>query len=302
MSEAPESEEPLVEVGRYSRLPAARERGLVVAAMELPYWIKRQRREWVLFVQERSTDAVRKELAAFETEESQRPPLRTLLPGEKIPTFSLYIAGWTLLGFFWVQLRAGERWVERGSAEESAISHGEWWRTFTALTLHADASHLAANLATGLLFAAFVIPRLGAGLSWLAILLSGALGNALNAWGYRGESHDSIGASTACFGALGILVGAELISRWNEPRHRSAWQLILPLGAGLALLAYLGVGDEGKNIDYMAHGWGFAVGIAEGAAAAALQAKERLPALAQRAAGLATLALVALCWVLALRR
>jgi rhomboid protease GluP len=301
MSEAPETDQPLAEAGRYPRLSAARERGLVVAALELPYWIKRKKGEWVLLVEERSLEAVRKELAAFESEESLRPPLRTLLPAEKIPTFSLYVAGWILLGSFLVQLRAGERWLERGSAEGSAILHGQWWRTITALTLHADASHLAANIATGLLFAAFVIPRLGAGFTWLAIVFSGALGNALNAWGYRGESHDSIGASTACFGALGILVGAELLSRWSEPRHRSAWQLILPLGAGLALLAYLGVGDEGKNIDYMAHGWGFAVGIAEGAAAVVLRMKERLPVLAQRAAGVAALALVALCWALALR-
>ena len=179
--------------------------------------------------------------------------------------------------FFVQQLRAGEAWLERGSAEGNAILHGAWWRTITALTLHADVSHLVANLATGLLFAAFVISRLGAGSAWLAILLSGAIGNTLNAWGYRGEYHASIGASTACFGALGILVGAELISRWSEPRQRSAWQLILPLGAGLALLAYLGVGDEGKSIDYMAHGWGFAVGVAEGAALVALRAKERLP-------------------------
>jgi membrane associated rhomboid family serine protease len=302
MSEAPETDQPLAEAGRYPGLPAARERGLVVAALELPYWIKRESGEWVLFVEERSIEMVRRELAAFESEESQRPPMRTLLPAEKIPTFSLYVAGWVLIGSFLVQLRAGERWLERGSAEGSAILHGAWWRTITALTLHADASHLTANLATGLLFAAFVIPRLGSGFTWLAIVLGGALGNALNAWGYRGEAHDSIGASTACFGALGILVGAELISRWSEPRQRSGWQLILPLGAGLALLAYLGVGDEGKNIDYMAHGWGFAVGIAEGASAVALRLKERAPAPAQRAAGVATLALVALCWALALRR
>jgi len=142
---------------------------------------------------------------------------------------------------------------------------------------------------------------LGGGLAWLAILLSGALGNALNAWGYRGEHHDSIGASSACFGALGILVGAELFARWSEPRQRNTWQLILPIGAGLGLLAYLGVGDEGKSIDYMAHGWGFAVGIVEGAVAVALRAKERLPAAAQRIAGLATLALLAVCWSLARR-
>jgi membrane associated rhomboid family serine protease len=189
--------------------------------------------------------------------------------------------------------------VERGTADSRAILHGEWWRTITALTLHGDASHIFANLVTGLLFAAFAISRLGSGVAWLTILLSGALGNALNAWGYRGEEHLSIGASTACFGALGILVGAELAARWRDHQQRSAWQLILPLGAGLGLLAYLGVGDEGKTIDYMAHAWGFAVGLIEGAAALALRLKERTPVRLQMAAGCATLALLASAWALA---
>ena len=299
MSEAPESKPPLVEAGRYSRLSAARDRGLVVAALELPYWIEREADEWVLLVEQDAIEAVRQELVEFETEETQRPPLRVLFPEEKIPTFSLYLAGCLLSGGYFVQQVVGEDWLERGAADSRAILHGEWWRTITALTLHADGPHILANLATGLLFAAFVIPRLGAGFAWLTILLSGALGNALNAWGYRGDSHISIGASTACFGALGILVGVDLLSRWSEHQQRSAWQLILPLGAGLALLAFLGVGDEGKTIDYMAHGWGFTVGIVEGAAAIALRVKDRAPGRLQEVAGGATLALVALSWALA---
>jgi membrane associated rhomboid family serine protease len=247
-------------------------------------------------------EVVRKELAAFESEESERPPARTLLPAEKVPTFPLFLGGWLLATSFLVQQLAGPRWLERGSAEGHAILHGEWWRTITALTLHADGPHIVANLATGLLFAAFVGARLGGGLGWLAILLSGALGNTLNAWTYRADSHDSIGASTACFGALGILVGAELFARWSAPHQRNTWQLILPIGAGLALLAYLGVGEEGKNIDYMAHGWGFAVGLLEGVLAMALHLKESLPRWGQRVAGTATLLLLAVCWSLAMRR
>jgi len=304
MSEIPESDQPLIEAGRYRRLQVARERALVVAALDLPYWLKRERNnEWVLFVEERAIEQIRAELTAYESEERARPRVpRTLLPAGKVSTVSLFIAGWVLGGFFLAQQIAGERLLERGSAEGHAILRGQWWRTITALTLHADGPHLAANLVTGLLFAAFVIPRLGGGLTWLAIVLSGAIGNALNSWGYRHEWHDSIGASTACFGALGILVGAELFSRWREPDQRSLWQLILPIGAGLSLLAYLGVGDEAtKNIDFMAHGWGFAVGILEGAIAVAARLKERLPASAQRIAGWFTLALVAAGWALALR-
>jgi len=297
MSENPKT--PLVEAGRYPRLAAAREHGLVVAALALPYWIEREDGEWVLFVEARSIAAVSKELAAFESEEKLQPPPGKLLPAERIPTFSLYVAGWVLSGLYLVQRWKGESWTESGAAENEAILHGQWWRTITALTLHADGSHLLANLTTGLLFAAFVIPRLGSGGAWLAILVSGALGNALNSWGYRGEPHSSIGASTACFGALGLLVGLELCARWTEQRQRSAWQLVLPIGAGLALLAYLGVGDEGKTIDYMAHGWGFAVGTAEGMAAAMCRLKERMTVGWQRVAGVATLALIAAAWVLA---
>ena len=297
---------PRVEVGRYARLAAARERGLVVSARALPHWIERDGDVWVLSVEEPAREDVERELAAFEEEQRLRPAERQLLPTGRIPKFSLFVAGWLLSGFFLAQQLASKEWVEAGVADANAILAGQWWRTITALTLHGDGPHLVANLATGTLFALFLIPRLGSGLTWLLILLSGALGNALNAWGYRGESHLSIGASTACFGALGILVGIEMIARWTEPHTRSRWQLILPIGAGLALLAFLGVGDaaseiEVRKVDYMAHCWGFIAGLATGGIVQAMRLKERVSPRGQIAAALAALALVGLAWFLASR-
>jgi hypothetical protein len=67
----------------------------------------------------------------------------------------------------------------------------------------------------------------------------------------------------------------------------------------LGLLAYLGVGDEGKTIDYMAHGWGFAAGLVEGLAAVAFHWKERTSARGQRLAGIVTLALLGVSWAVA---
>ena len=301
MPEPKEPRAPLVEVGRYARLAEARERGLVVAARELPHWIEREGEEWVLRVEEGAGAEVARELAAFECEERERPVVRAVFPAEKIPTFSLYVAGWVLSMFFVAQNYSGAAWEERGVAVSREILRGEWWRTITALTLHADAAHIGANLASGLLFVAFALPRFGTGVTWLAVVLSGALGNALNAWGYRGEPHATIGASTACFGALGLLMGAEVFARWREPQTRSRWQLVLPLGAGLGLLAFLGSGDQAKMVDYMAHFWGFAVGAIEGAVAEGWRAKERAPVAVQRAAAGAALALVAAAWMLALR-
>jgi len=299
MSESPQSSAPRVEVGRYPRLADARERGLVVSARDLAHWIEREDEEWVLFVEEPAGEEVGRELAAFEAEQRQRPAEREAPPPGKLPKLSLFVAAWVASGFFLAQQILSEHWEEIGVADNRAILAGEWWRTITALMLHADGPHLAANLATGLLFAAFLIPRLGSGVAWLAILLSGALGNALNAWGYRGDPHLSIGASTACFGALGILVGVEVVARWREPQTRSRWQLILPMGAGLALLAFLGVGEEGRNVDFMAHCWGFLAGCVEGAVAQALRVRERISPSGQRVAAWLTLALITAAWLLA---
>src|SRR5438034_425376 len=73
----------------------------------------------------------------------------------------------------------------------------------------------------------------------------------------------SIGASTAVFGALGALAAF--------PQHRRrAW---VPLGAGLALLAFLGTS---KRADLAGHLCGFVAGLLLGAVAS------RLPPLRSR--------------------
>ena len=71
---------PLAEIGRYRRLKTARERGLVVAAMELPHWIERERGEYVLFVEETERERAAAAVAEFEAEERSRPRTPRLEP------------------------------------------------------------------------------------------------------------------------------------------------------------------------------------------------------------------------------
>jgi membrane associated rhomboid family serine protease len=288
----------LAEVGRYSRLTDANERTPVILAMGLGCWILPEGDVFVLCVESRHLADVARELEKFEIENPRRAEHpKEPGPGAKTPSASLFIFAWMMGLFFLMQQTAPEAWTEKGAASSVAIlRHGEWWRTVTALTLHADFSHLAANLAASLLFAAFLLPILGTGLTWMSILLSGGLGNYLNAWGYRNEEHVSIGASTAVFGALGILVACQTLFLLGEGRRVRLWEIILPAGAGLALLAWLGRGDA--QTDYMAHFWGFGAGCATGTAAGWLRLKERLsPFLQKMLAGL-SLVIPAVAWAL----
>ena len=104
----------------------------------------------------------------------------------------------------------GHDWFDAGRIDGALIRNGEWWRTITALTLHADAKHLVGNLVFGVLFGIFAGRLLGSGIAWLAIVVAAAMGNAANTLLLE-SAHRSIGASTAVFAALGLVVLGTLI-------------------------------------------------------------------------------------------
>lgn len=291
----------LVTVGAYERLSEARERGLVVAAMNLPHWVVREGPWFTLRVEERARDAVMRELQKFEAEVSARSSAPAIEPATiHLRTAPLFIAAWILSAFWFVQNVLGERWIDAGLADSGKIMRdGEWWRAITALTLHGDFAHFAANLAAGLLFAAFLSMQFGAGASWLAIVLCGVGGNFLNAWFYAADGHRSVGASTAVFGALGILMASDFIARIRNPHSRGRWQLIVPVGAGLGLLAFLGAGDEQHQTDYMAHLWGFCAGAMVGMLVTALPRGFLQRRVSQLACGIVAALILAAGWLLA---
>jgi membrane associated rhomboid family serine protease len=93
---------------------------------------------------------------------------------------------------------------------------------------------------------------------WLLVLLAGAAGNGLNALLHQSR-HLAIGASTAVFGAIGILGAIQFWGKWRLPGQRL--RALLPLGAGIALLGFLGAG---RHTDLMGHLFGFIAGIGLG--------------------------------------
>lgn len=216
---------------------------------------------WYLFVPSERAPHARAELQAYARENAKprggERKIATIASGW--PGVLLYALVLLVVATLASQQAFDANWFTAGRADANAIRDGEWWRITTALTLHADGEHLAGNIVFGSFFGFFVAQYCGIGLGWAAILLAGSIGNALNAL-VQPAGHLSVGASTAVFAALGILVA--LVWRRGFLRN-TPWRVrFAPIFAGIALLAY--TGTAGENTDLGAHLFGFIAGACVG--------------------------------------
>jgi rhomboid protease GluP len=288
----------LVEVSRARTRVAAEQQALVLAAVGISSRLVVAEGAAALYVSPLEAARARHELACYARENAL--PRRPLLPVvAALHWLEGALAYGAVLLFFFAAARRhawSVDWVAAGAAQAGLIQGGAWWRAITALCLHVDLDHLLSNLAFGAVAGVLVAQLLGTGLAWLVILLTGAVGNVLNA-AFHGPSHAAIGASTAVFAALGILSGHAWSAR--AVRWRGGIRRWAPIGAGLMLLAFLGFG--GERTDVGAHVLGFAIGAASGFLLG--RAGWRLPkgALAQGVFGAIACGLLLLAWLMALR-
>jgi rhomboid protease GluP len=300
---------PLSEVGRYPRLQDARERGLVVTTMDLPHWIVRHGREYALCVEPANLERAAAAIADYEADEKGRAA-ELAVPPLSIPKFAVCMTLLVMVALYWFQVSNYERLgraTQQGVADDILIRSGEWWRCFTALTLHGDRAHLVSNLSMAAFAFAFVYARLGVGFGLLGTVVGGALGNALNSIAHLSDSHRSLGSSTALFAALGLLSGVEIVSRIAS-RSRRRWSLLVPIGVALAFLGLYG-GGGGVNpdgtpipigrVDLGAHLFGLIAGIMVGAILGRAGAKAGESRNAQIMAGIFAIGLLVVSWQLA---
>ncbi len=254
----------LVAIGAYHSGAEAHERGLVALSMGLPYWVYAQDGNYLLLVEEVSASEVEREIRKFEEEHEfdrtdSSPGEPDYTPGIVLP-FVLCV---TVAAAFLFQRHEGFWVLERFNNDAGkVIVEGEWWRPVTALLLHSDLRHLLGNMAFGLWFGVLVTRSFGTWFGWSLILLSGILGNFLSAWIYFPTPHSSIGASTAVFGALGILVGNGLWTSFRDHSTKGIFSKLAPFAGGLALLGLTGAGDA--RTDIVSHCTGFACGLVLG--------------------------------------
>lgn len=235
-----------------------------LGADRLPHRLVLREGRWVIHVPESSAESAMQAIEAFERENLHWPPSPLHAPAdEQAPydSWSAYGAAFFLLvAFTWMgPYDSHAVFLRAGAADAQAIVAGETWRMVTALSLHADLPHLLGNVIALALLGTPVCRFLGGGVGLVMILSTGVVGNFLVAVSGPGP-HISVGASTATFGALGLLCGHAALSAYRQSRTwRSMWSRAwIPLGAGMAMMAFTGAAP---GSDVLAHIYGFLVGL-----------------------------------------
>jgi membrane associated rhomboid family serine protease len=298
-----------VEVFRSARVPECNERAFMLHAVGIASAIARDSTGCVLLVETSDAPAAVEHLRQYEIERLNKPPPPPPPPklhpyawiGSLI--YALLVTGvaFAISNGLW-RLDA----FDVGELDAGLVQKGQWWRIWTALTLHLDGSHLAANTAAGVWFGYLAARLLGAGTSWFLIVMGAGLANWIEAF-FGPAMHRSVGASTAVFTALGLLSAYSWRTRLAYPQR---WALRWgPLVAGIVLLSWTGTGAQsleepgggaGQTVDVVAHALGFAVGLLAGAGAALGSVSRVLNRVPQWLAGLLALVPVVVGWSWAL--
>ena len=159
-----------------------------------------------------------------------------------------------LCAFYWLH-ESRDQMRSSGVLDTLAIDHGQWWRLFTAIWLHADLAHLASNAMFGFLLLGFTMGRYGTGVGLLGAYFAGAAGNVLS-WLCSSQPKLGLGASGMVMGCVGLLA-IQSISLWRKHPGPSR-ALTTGLAGGGFLFLLLGVAP---GTDVVAHFGGFASGL-----------------------------------------
>jgi len=261
----PVVEDPPVEVGSYASVMDAHQHALVILAMGLPCWLIPAGDSYAVFAEPDHQPLISRELAEFDDEmaapEVVEPELPWFDPVRELTFLWILV----LLGVFLLQTREPAIVDSGANSSLLLIDGGEWWRPFTAMFLHSDLIHLAGNLIFGSVFVLLAARTLGPLIAWPLIITSGLAANIITAAYHYPDPFQAIGASTAVFGALGLITGAGILTR--RPTHQRLASLLVPLAGGFALFGWLGLG--GPGVDMLGHAAGFASGVILGMTAVA---------------------------------
>lgn len=286
-------------------LALCKEFSLVLLARSVEHELVPDGAYWALLVPAHELRRAHEELGRYSLERQVRRPVskyRRPAPG------AIYGAAAYTVSLLFIAYCAGIRlfnadWLSLGDLDSAKAAHQQWWRSVTALTLHAGPGHLLSNLAYGLLAGIAAARLIGPGVAWAAGLTAAVVANVIE-MAISPVWHRAVGASTLVFAMLGLITGLAVAdTEKSRERRLRRWA---PVAAGAALLALTGSGGvdlrEGApstEVDILGHLLGFACGVGVGFLMQKMHRRSE-SARVQIWAGAGALATVLVAWALAL--
>ncbi|MGH8113825.1 MAG: rhomboid family intramembrane serine protease [Rhodanobacteraceae bacterium] len=262
---------------------------------------------YLLTVAAADAEHAREQLTLYERERrppAPAPPRAPLWPHAWIGC-ALYAAVLIFIGLAITNGLWPPNAFDAGTLDAGRVQAGQWWRAWTALTLHLNGEHLGANLLVGIWFGYLAGRQQGPGHAWFLVVIGAAAANLCEAL-LSPATYRAVGASTAVFTALGLLCAYAWGSHARRAEH---WALQWgPLVCGVVLLAWFGSGSGSSGsqgatqVDVVAHALGFVAGVLLGLISARPLSKRLLGRIPQWVTGLIALAQIAAAWRFALGR
>lgn len=252
-----EEEDMLAVVGSYPSASLAHDAGLAVLASGHPYWVKVVEGRFLLVVIGENAKSLKREIDVTASKNRFWPPRQLDLSAPSLSKWPSVVFVANLMVIFWFQ-NSNPEIVSYGVNSSQGLMDGEWWRVVTAVTMHADIGHLAGNLLGLSIFAYLACRYMGNGLAWMLIIVSAGLANFTNACLRSGDTFTSLGASTAVFGALGLLAGYPVGAFIRTKVEIQTRDWLVPFFGGCIAFAWMGGGEF--PTDVAGHFWAFGFG------------------------------------------
>jgi membrane associated rhomboid family serine protease len=200
---------------------------------------------------------------------------------------------WALgMGVFYYWSTVRSPWLKDvGMVDSKAVWGGQWWRLFTAVTLHENLPHLLSNAMTGSLLLGLAMARFGPGVALLAAFLAGVAGNAAGVM-MDPVAHESLGSSGMVTGALGLIT-VQSFTPWRKYRGAAPF-FSRAVAAGVLMLVLIGFSP---GTDTVAHVGGFLAGAIFGLMLGWVRPGALHRATANAACGIALAAMVIGTWL-----
>ena len=159
------------------------DRALVLTSLDIPHELMQTAELCLLVVPGAFAEKARFEI--WQYEEENRRDVRTApvvqpVYQDPIPGVVAYITIICLVAWMAGAGAFGFNWLYAGRIDGVLIRDGEWWRAFTALTLHSGLKHLISNVGFGALFGFLAGRVAGSGVAWLGIVLASGAANIAN--------------------------------------------------------------------------------------------------------------------------